>query len=572
MPARPARPSASRPNTIHVPPPDPAAGRPDTTGPLDPRLVNMAAREIDFTPDIPDRPGLSDKMRRAIGRSRKYARRALAKRTVESYTYHWRQFVDWCDAYGVAALPAHPVDVGTHLSDLADGELDDNEDLLVDEAGSVVRPPMSASTVGLRLAAINKAHKLKAQAQPGQDPYCAEVVKGIRNTLGVRPRRVRTPLTLKLLRVVLAECYKPRTHQLRDAALAAVGNHPRLGPAVLAGLDWERVDLHPGWVTVRLHDRPERLPGREVTLLADSDPLACPVAALRALAERTGRTGPVFPRLTQAGRPVGAMSDVAVIKAMRRAADGVGVAERRAGRAWTRAELRQVATRLGRRRLIDVRDRAVLLTGFTGAVRRSNLAAFCWGDFTLVDDGLVVLLRRSKTDQEQRGFEVFLPYGRNELTCPVRAWLEWRDRVAELIGGDPTAVAAEQPCFAPLGRGDRLEIDAEGCWAQMGDETVNAVVARRAAAAGLIGNFGGHSLRAGFVTTLAEAGVPAYQIAEQTGHQSLDSLQAYIRPIEARLNNPSRRLPDLDADLDGAVPADAPPARFAGSRPRRAAG
>lgn len=538
---------------------------------LDPLRVNLAARDMDFTPELPERPGLSRKMRRALERSRKYARRALAERTFDAYTYHWLQFVAWCETYGVCALPAHPVDVATHLSDLADGELDDNEDLLVDGQGRVVRPPMSASTIGLRLAAINKAHRSRRLPAPGEDPHCAYTVKGIRNTIGIRPKKVRTPLTLQLLNVVLTECYKPRTHQIRDAALAVVGNHPRLGPAVLAGLDWKKIDLHPSWVTIRLHDRPEHLPGREVTLIADSEPLVCPVTALSALAERTGGTGPVFPRLTQAGRPVGAMSDVAVIKAMRRVAAGAGVAERSASRAWSPGQLRRVTAHLGERRLIDVRDRAVLLTGFTGAVRRSNLAAFCWGDFTLLDDGLVVLLRRSKTDQEQRGFEVFLPYGRNELTCPVRAWLEWRDRLAEMIGGDPKVVAADRPCFAPLGRGDRLEIGGDGSWPQMSDEAVNAVVARRAAAAGLAGNFGGHSLRAGFVTTLAEAGVPAYQIAEQTGHKSLDSLQAYIRPIEARLNNPSRRLADLEDGLDVAGPADAPPARFAGSRPRRAA-
>lgn len=578
MPARAARPSPSHPTSAAAAPPaGTPVGRPAGRGDLDPRSVNMAAREMDFAPDVPERPGLSDKMRRAVQRSRKYARRALAVRTVDSYTYHWRQFVNWCDTYEVAALPADPVDVATHLSDLADGELDDNEDLLVDETGAVVRPPMAASTIGLRLAAINKAHKVKKLAEPGDDPYCAEMAKAIRKTLGVRPKKVRTPLTLKLLIAVLAECYRPRLHQLRDAALAVVGNHPRLGPAVLAGLDWDRVDLHPGWVTIRLHRRPEHLPGREVTLMADADPLVCPVATLSALKERTGGDGPVFPSLTQSGGPVGTMSDVAVIKAMRRAAVGAGVAERRAGRPWSRAELRHVAARLARRRLIDVRDRAVLLTGFTGAVRRSNLAAFCWGDFTVVDNGLVVLLRKSKTDQEQRGFEIFLPYGRNELSCPVRAWMGWRDRVAELIGGDPAKVAAGRPCFVPLGRGDRIETDVDGSWPPMGDEAVNAVVARRAAAAGLVGNFGGHSVRAGFVTTLAEAGMPAYRIAEQTGHRSLDSLQAYIRPIEARLNNPSLVLADLEDALerdeaDGDGPVDAPPTRFAGSRPRRAAG
>ena len=79
---------------------------------------------------------------------------------------------------------------------------------------------------------------------------------------------------------------------------------------------------------------------------------------------------------------------------------------------------------LGERR-IDVRDRALLLMGFAGAFRRSELVALDVEDITDTDDGLRIAVHRSKADQEGEGAAVGLPYGSNPATCPVRAWRAW---------------------------------------------------------------------------------------------------------------------------------------------------
>src|SRR5690349_24485037 len=76
---------------------------------------------------------------------------------------------------------------------------------------------------------------------------------------------------------------------------------------------------------------------------------------------------------------------------------------------------------------LGVRDRALLLLGFAGAFRRSELVGLDIGDVRQTADGLVVTIRRSKTDQEGAGREVGIPYGSTPATCPVRAVRGWLD-------------------------------------------------------------------------------------------------------------------------------------------------
>jgi hypothetical protein len=77
--------------------------------------------------------------------------------------------------------------------------------------------------------------------------------------------------------------------------------------------------------------------------------------------------------------------------------------------------------------LIGIRDRALLLVGFAGAFRRSELVALNADDVQITSDGLVITLRRSKTDQEGEGRKVGIPYGSNLETCPVRALRAWQE-------------------------------------------------------------------------------------------------------------------------------------------------
>jgi integrase len=178
-------------------------------------------------------------------------------------------------------------------------------------------------------------------------------------------------------------------------------------------------------------------------------------------------------------------------------------------------------------RRIDVRDRALLLLGFAAALRRSEIVALDVADVAFVAEGAAVTIRHSKTDQEGAGVLLGVPFGSNPETCAVRALQAW---IALLDDAAPDA-----PLFVSLNRhsqaGDRLSASA-----------VAEIVKRRCAAVDLAGDFSGHSMRAGFVTTAAGAGVDALEISNQTRHKSLDMVKRYSRPATIWKSNAAFRV------------------------------
>ena len=177
-------------------------------------------------------------------------------------------------------------------------------------------------------------------------------------------------------------------------------------------------------------------------------------------------------------------------------------------------DLREMIHALPEGRLLSLRDRALLLLGFAGAMRRSELVGLDVGDVIETAEGLVVTIRRSKTDQEGAGRKVGIPYGSKLATCPVRAVREWKS-VGGLEGG---------PLFRTVNRHGKLGA------ARLGDRSVALIVKRAIEATGKEpGGFAGHSLRAGLATAAAMAGVSERVIQEQTGHKSLPVLRRYIR-------------------------------------------
>ena len=164
--------------------------------------------------------------------------------------------------------------------------------------------------------------------------------------------------------------------------------------------------------------------------------------------------------------------------------------------------------------LLGTRDRALLLLGFAGAFRRSELVGLDVADLDFGRDGLTVTLRRSKTDQEGAGQKVGIPYGSTPATCPVRNLQEW------LEGADVTS----GPVFRGVNRWGQVNA------ARLTDRVVALVVKRCAEAAGLDpAQYAGHSLRAGLATAAAEAGVSERVIMAQTRHKSLPMVRRYIR-------------------------------------------
>lgn len=176
---------------------------------------------------------------------------------------------------------------------------------------------------------------------------------------------------------------------------------------------------------------------------------------------------------------------------------------------------------------IGTRDKALLLFGFAGAFRRSEIASLLVEDLTFSRDGITVMLRRSKTDQEGEGRKIGIPYGNNPDTCPVKAIEDWLQ----------ASTISEGPLFRSVNKGGRVQT------APLCDKAVALIVKHRAEAAGLNpDDYAGHSLRAGHATASAMAGVEERVIMKQTGHRSVNMVRKYIRDGSLFRENSASRL------------------------------
>jgi site-specific recombinase XerD len=165
--------------------------------------------------------------------------------------------------------------------------------------------------------------------------------------------------------------------------------------------------------------------------------------------------------------------------------------------------------------LLGYRDRAILLLGFAGAFRRSELAALMVNDLEETDGGLRVFVRRSKTDQEGAGEIVPIIHG--DRACPVEAVKEWMN----------AAGISEGPVFRRMLKGGRVGA------VRLSPHSIGATVKRYAEKAGYkASEFGGHSLRAGFATSAAEKGASIFRIMDVTRHRSVDTVRGYVRRAE----------------------------------------
>ena len=162
-----------------------------------------------------------------------------------------------------------------------------------------------------------------------------------------------------------------------------------------------------------------------------------------------------------------------------------------------------------------LRDRAILLLGFAGAFRRSELVALDVTDLEFCDGGMRVHIRRSKTDQEGAGDTIAIVAG--SIACPVKAVRAWLEASKVTTG----------PLFRPIGKGSRIGTD------RLADHTVVRVVKASARRVGLDPKlFAGHSLRSGFLTSAAGRGASIFKMMDQSRHRSMDTLRGYVRDAE----------------------------------------
>ena len=178
------------------------------------------------------------------------------------------------------------------------------------------------------------------------------------------------------------------------------------------------------------------------------------------------------------------------------------------------------------------RDRAILLLGLAAALRRRELTALTTNDIARQDAGLLLRIRRSKTDQTGRGDLIGIPLGSHPETCPVLALEAWLKASSRTLGDG-------SPVFSRIYNHSRIADTA------MSDRSIARIIQTRAAAANINEKdyahiagvaqtwVSGHSLRAGHATSAAAAGVDPMTISRTTRHRRLDSLARYVRPASA---------------------------------------
>ena len=177
--------------------------------------------------------------------------------------------------------------------------------------------------------------------------------------------------------------------------------------------------------------------------------------------------------------------------------------------------------------LIGCRDRAVLLLGFAGAFRRSEIVGLDSADCIFSKNGLTVTLGRSKTDQEGTGRKIGIPHGSNPDSCPVRvlqSWIEQSNHYGR--AGIPVAESPRAGSAVPTIRNRR------GAHYEEASRTAGLDPSR----------YAGHSLRAGHATVATIAGASERSIMNQTGHRTVQMVRRYIRDANLFRENSAAKL------------------------------
>ena len=165
--------------------------------------------------------------------------------------------------------------------------------------------------------------------------------------------------------------------------------------------------------------------------------------------------------------------------------------------------------------LKKIRDKALILVGFSGVFRRSELVHLELEDIEFVSEGVKLFIKRSKTDQSGAGMIKAIPYFENINFCPVIALKNWIDAIE-------------------LKKGKIFNIS---------DKNVSLIIKKYSNYAGLDSRkYAGHSLRSGFATSAAEAGVEERNIMSMTGHKSTEMVRRYIKEANLFKNNALNKL------------------------------
>ena len=169
-----------------------------------------------------------------------------------------------------------------------------------------------------------------------------------------------------------------------------------------------------------------------------------------------------------------------------------------------------------------LRDRTIILIGFSGGFRRNEIVSLDYEDLDFVEEGLKVQIRRSKTDQFGEGSVKALPYFDNSKYCPVISLKNWL-KISKISNGS---------LFRRFVKGSKLSEN------RLTDQTVALLIKEYLRLAGIESkNYSGHSLRSGFATSAAESGAEERSIMAMTGHKSTEMVRRYIKEANLFKNN-----------------------------------
>ena len=187
--------------------------------------------------------------------------------------------------------------------------------------------------------------------------------------------------------------------------------------------------------------------------------------------------------------------------------------------------LKQIINVIDKEKIEEIkklRDRSIILIGFSGGFRRKEIVSLDYEDLDFVEEGLKISLKRSKTDQFGEGSIKGLPYFDNSQYCPVVSIHKWIE-ISKINSG---------PLFRRFTKGSKLSDN------RLSDQTVALLIKDYLKIAGIESrNYSGHSLRSGFATSAAESGAEERSIMAMTGHKSTEMVRRYIKEANLFKNN-----------------------------------
>jgi len=185
-------------------------------------------------------------------------------------------------------------------------------------------------------------------------------------------------------------------------------------------------------------------------------------------------------------------------------------------------EIINVIDQQSKEEIKKLRDRSIILIGFSGGFRRNEIVSLDFDDLDFVEEGLKINIKRSKTDQFGEGFIKALPYFDSSQYCPVVSLKKWIE-ISKIKSG---------PVFRRFVKGSKLSEN------RLTDQTVALLIKEYLNLAGIDSkNYSGHSLRSGFATSAADSGVEERSIMAMTGHKSTEMVRRYIKEANLFKNN-----------------------------------